>query len=391
MKRRDVCFFIQPFGLNSPGGGARILRSLLEGYESKTISVCTASLPPPTVSLFQEQHLPFRPWMGRIETTRLAALTGFFDVFFKHAFQRKLERLVSSSSAALIHVIPHSGLDFESARVISKKTNTPLAVSIHDHPAYCFKGQSGIASRLDAVGRVWKDAAARFVISREMGLEMERLYGAASWDLASDGLEVSTVSAPKPRSHHLQIYFMGLFHHSYRSNLVALLDAVAILKEKHPNLSLEITLRCGSFEPPCHSQLSSLRVLPFANEKTVENDMERADLLYLPLPFGTAYSDFVRYSVSTKMITYLGSSRPILYHGPEDAAAGNLLKRAGAAIIANTNTPMDIASKLASTIDNPDHIQSIAMAGYRLGHEIFSADKIRANFWNRIQSCLHPA
>ncbi len=48
---------------------------------------------------------------------------------------------------------------------------------------------------------------------------------------------------------------------------------------------------------------------------------------------------FARYSLSTKMVTYAGSGVPILYHGPADSAAYELLNKNNARDFAHQPRP----------------------------------------------------
>ena len=68
--------FIQPMGFHSTGGGARILRALIENESppiplENLLSIVTTLAPPPPTAVLPEVHLPLRPHFGRIESTRL--------------------------------------------------------------------------------------------------------------------------------------------------------------------------------------------------------------------------------------------------------------------------------------------------------------------------------
>ena len=128
---------------------------------------------------------------------------------------------------------------------------------------------------------------------------------------------------------------MGLFHMVYERNLRALLDGLKIFEREHPSISVQVTCRCEHIRPQVLDGTKAVTVLPFASEAQVAKDMESADLLYMPLPFGEAYEKFARYSLSTKMVTYAGSGVPILYHGPATSAAYDLLHQNNAAILAH--------------------------------------------------------
>jgi hypothetical protein len=107
--------------------------------------------------------------------------------------------------------------------------------------------------------------------------------------------------------------------------------------------------------------------------------MEQADMVYLPLPFGQEYEYFVRYSLSTKMITYLGSGLPIIYHGPVKAAASQLLAQHQAAILINSLDPHCIAEAL---IKERVKTAEIVQNALNLGVDQFMLIEQKNKFWN---------
>jgi hypothetical protein len=129
-------------------------------------------------------------------------------------------------------------------------------------------------------------------------------------------------------------------------------------------------------------------VLPFANEAQVRADMETADLLYLPMPFGDSHENFARYSLSTKMVTYAGSGVPILYHGPPTSAAFDLLSQNNAAVLLTSLAPAEIAETLAS-LTAQKRAETSANALALAAREFMLADQTR-KFWGALSN-LSPA
>lgn len=113
--------------------------------------------------------------------------------------------------------------------------------------------------------------------------------------------------------------------------------------------------------------------------------MLSADLLYLPLPFQEFARAFSRFSLSTKMITYLGSGLPIFYHGPGDAAAGKLLARHDAAAICTTLNAEEISKQLLDAIARREAIVGSALSLAR--SQFLLADQQR-RFWEPIRAAL---
>jgi glycosyltransferase involved in cell wall biosynthesis len=124
--------------------------------------------------------------------------------------------------------------------------------------------------------------------------------------------------------------------------------------------------------------------LPFSSEGDVARDLEEADLVYLPLPFGESFEPFVRLSLSTKLVTYLGSGVPILYHGPRIAAVADLLAENDAAFIQTALDPDSLASQLTEFQKQPALGRQKAMNALALAKRDFTLQAQRDRFWNAI-------
>ncbi|MFL6519328.1 MAG: glycosyltransferase family 4 protein [Chthoniobacterales bacterium] len=380
--------FTHPFGLQSPTGGSRIMRALLQNAPDRFVSICTASDAPPQTTLGQEIHLPLRPYFGRIERTRFAGCVDALASLFAGRFTRRLEEVCRECGATSIHSIAHGGMDFYSAFLVAKKLGIPFFLQVHDDFIFSARGIRSEAAAHDALRQAWQNADARFVICRPLGEEYCRRYGNQDYMVITDGVD-RIADAPRRRAgQDLQIYFMGLFHLDYEPNLKVLLAAVAELQGEGTG-KLSVVLRCGGVRPPLiKSYENFVRILPFASEAEVQSDMERADLLYLPLPFGKKYELFVRYSLSTKMVTYVASGIPILYHGPPDAAVHNLLKAHDAALLCTEPTPDVLAEMLRVYINNKQMGTDSARNALELARRSFNLSEIREKFWGAIDRSL---
>ncbi len=374
-----VC--VQPFGLGSPGGGPRILRALLEQVPFAWRSIASSPKAPPPWP--QEEHLPSRPSWGRVEHSRLASWPKLSSPLFAGRFRRRLRARCRALNARAIHAVPHSGLDFAVAQAVARDLGIPFFVSLHDDLGYTMRERP--AARERALRDAWLGAAARFVISEELGREYCQRYGAREFLVVTDGL--AQISPPREQSVPgvLRIYFMGLFHMPYEENLRALLEGIALFESAHPETRVSLTLRCEYVRPQVFAGRARVRVLPFAPEAEVERDFAEADLLYLPLPFGAEHANFGRYSLSTKMVTYLGSGLPILYHGPSDSAAADLLGRNDAALLVPTLAAGEIAAALAAT---PERRRAVAEHARALAQREFLLERQVERFAGAIAAAL---
>ena len=376
--------FVQPFSVGAAAGGPRILRALLEDAPLVWRSICTS--PERPLARKNEMHLPSRPFWGRIEYTRFAALPQSSARLFESAFRRQLKRACRRLGARAIHVVPHSGLDFVAAQTVAREMSLPFLVSLHDDLAYTALDRVRPDKLEAAMDRAWKEAAARFVISDALGREYCRRYGEQPYQIVTDGVSrLAELRAPAA-SNRLRIYFMGLFHRGYERNLRALLEGVTRFEQAHPEIAVSVTFRCDHVRSQVLAGAKSVTILPFADEAQVERDLRDADLLYMPLPFGDEHAGFARYSLSTKMVTYVGSGVPILYHGPATAAAFQLLNRHHAALPINTLDSTEIAAFLGSL--TVEARQVVARNALDLARREFMLADQKRRFWGTISDCL---
>jgi glycosyltransferase involved in cell wall biosynthesis len=376
----DLVVFTQPFSLTAAGGGPRILRSLLKDAPVPTLAVCTA---PPGKCHDSELQVPLRPNFGRVERTRFNALAHSLTPLFHRRFTRRLEKVIADTAARAVHSIAHGGLDFHSAFLLARKFKLPFFLQVHDDVAYTSGGR--VPDR--CVAEAWQGAATRFVISRELGAEYTKRYGEQEFVVVTDGVEKVASNARKEMN-GLRIYFMGLFHLGYEENLEALMKAIALLPPRLTS-NCSITLRCDYIRPALLRQSSLLDVLPFASEADVQADMAKADCLYLPLHFGEADQPFAAYSLSTKMVTYLGSGIPIFYHGPAGTAAYNILQKNRAAALATSLVPVEIAAALTELLQ-PNVGFQFAENALQLARNSFLRRDQHAKFWQHVLAAINP-
>jgi glycosyltransferase involved in cell wall biosynthesis len=381
--------FLQPFGLSSPGGGSRILRALLMDAPVRWTSICTGLDAPPKAAFGNEIHLRTRPSLGRLDRSRYRWIPDRLEPLFGGWFARKLELTCRQIGVTALHSIPH-GLDFVLGWRVARQLGLKFILNVHDDVLVSVGNHASGAAALEAMPAIWREADARFVISEQMGREYCARYGQREFEVVTDGLE--RLSEPRSRiPNRLHLYFMGLFHIRYEPNLTALLGALDILRAEHPGIQITATFRCGSIRESVTAGANGLRVLPFGTEADVETDLQDADLLYMPLPFTAEDACFVHYSLSTKMITYLGSGIPMVYHGPRDAAAFEILSENNAAFVCCSLEPEVIASLLREAITNPPAAGSRVESALNLAKRRFMLDEQRSRFWNRIEDCTQPA
>ncbi len=378
-----MLILVNPFGLSSVGGGPRIFRSILQDSPQEWISVCSSPQAPPAAKFGHEIHLPTRRGFGRLEHSRFGKYLYVLEKQGQQKFEKRLADICQQNRATGIHGVAHT-MDFWYAYCVSKSLNLPYYFTVHDDLGYALKGQFSMSQGMAYLSEVWNGSAARFVISKAMGDEYCRRYGIQPYTIVTDGLTASE-SLPLPRpARSMRVYFMGAVHLTYENNFHALYSALQEFKKHYADWDVSLTIRGGTgfqFKP---SDVQ-INLLPWGSEAEVSQDLEKADFLYLPLPFEEACDSFVRYSLSTKMVTYLGSGLPILYHGPIYAAVNELLSQHHAAIGLYSLSESDLQRSLENASDLREQVVNNAIA---LGRQQFSLSRIQNQFWSEI--CLSP-
>jgi glycosyltransferase involved in cell wall biosynthesis len=377
--------FLQPFSLSAVGGGTRILQSVLADAPMRAYSICTYSAGGTKRSdtIVPETVLPLRPYFGRIERTRFAGTLNVVEPVFAVPFRRKLRALLQELRPDVLHILPHARGDYAEVGRVANELGLPYVVSIHDDLAYTMRGHPRNKQLLGELGRLWREAASRLVITEAMGREYCRRYGERTFKIHTDGRVPAPVSRPSiSRDRPVTVYFMGLCHHAYEPNFRTLIEAMAALRSEYPQLRLK--MRTDGHPLHGNALPEWAELLPFAGEDVVRRDLESADILFLPLPLATEQQSFTRFSLSTKSVAYLATGLPILFLGPEDSALWDYLRRRDAAELVTASGPAALAAALRQLLvdaDRRDSLQANTLAACR---EDFDPARLVRVFWEQL-------
>lgn len=368
---------VQAFGITAPGGGPRILRALFDDAPLPVVSVCTTTSPPPPADPFAELWRPARPAFGRLEATRAGGPLGTLETVLAGRLERQIAAACREHGATAVHAVAHAS-DFWPALRAAERAGLPFVLTVHDDPRYVLRSRPELALVLRRLGDAWRRADRRFVIGALLGEEYCARYGEAEYSVVTDGLADEDIAAEPVRPGGLRVYFAGLFHRAYTDNVrpfAAGLAEAGAARGVAPGLRL----RCGVLPAELDAAELGATVMPFGPEEVVARDIAAADFVYMPLPFGAEYRDFFRFSLSTKMVTYLGCGRPIVYHGPAEGAAYEILARHDAAIFVHSLEPDAIRDALVAGAERSRDIAANALALARRDFRI--ADQ-RERFWS---------
>jgi hypothetical protein len=214
-----------------------------------------------------------------------------------------------------------------------------------------------------------------------MGEAFCERYGRRPYVVVTDGLESVAADPGGVIPREPLIYFCGSIHLAHWPNFRMLFDAVDRIRRNGVWLP-RIVLRGSSL--PDATARGFVETRPWdATDEEITEEISSADILYLPLPFGSRYAAFTELSQPTKLVTYVGSGRPILYHGPASTAAARTLREAGAANVLDEQDPAQLAGALVRWIESAEPA-ACAARSTALARSRFLRARQQQLFWGAV-------
>jgi hypothetical protein len=362
----------QPHSIYGNGGSSRIFRRIVEGKESEVFSIGINTSKYSSNSshrAIDEVIIPLFPlqrkWMRWYMRTLVIYLRKNIFIYFANF---KIKYLLSEIKFDVLHILDQDKIF--PIEILKKNTNIKLWVSFHDH----FNAVLGNSER---TAFLWNYASRRLVISEAMGKEYSRLFGYNTYEIITDGLYTDEISVPKSINYRNEIiiYFAGLLHIDYYDLFRVLSEA---LDKLSTTLKFKLILRGTQYLNFLDGKKFRVEYLPMTLDNIqLKKELDEAQILYLPIKF--TRPDFYLYSLSTKMVGYLGASGTILYHGPDNSAACNLLKSFNASINCVTLKVDDMVDSLNLILKQELEISRNAKS---LALQKFNLPEIQKQFWN---------
>jgi hypothetical protein len=382
VSRRPRVVFVQPFSMQgqSGGGTTKIFRSLLQDAPAEVKILVYGAQAAVSRASPEEIFVRERISLGRLERSRFASFCMSLRVATWQSSRRVFYRAMDLLKPEHVH-LHLQGTAFIHGANWCLSRRVPFSASVHDDIRHLTTGDPWAKFIERKAAESWRCASNRFVISPEIGHEYSTRYGARAWVQITDGFLTFRSSTKPPTSDRCNVYFAGAVNLPYEPNLRALQQALKLLKSRLPELSPRFILRGGrhfAWEDPA---APPIEVRPFGAPEVVQEDLKDVDLLYLPLSIDPADTNFAKFSLSTKMITYLASGIPILYHGPRESAAFALLDSAKACAACFSNSPDEIHDCILAA---KQRSESLAANALRLAQERFDLQSIRKSFWHAI-------
>jgi hypothetical protein len=202
------------------------------------------------------------------------------------------------------------------------------------------------------------------------------VFGDKPYELITDGVYEQEIDEPATTTGNpITIYFAGLLHMGYVPLFNILADALDELSKQ--GCSFKLLLRATQHIGFLDNRSFQVEYEPFStNDAELKAELNSADILYLPIKFSDR--DFYLYSLSTKMVGYLGAPGATLYHGPADSAACHLLQHADCAICCSSLDKDELITDVQKLITDRHNLSQKAKI---LARDKFNLEQIQARFW----------
>lgn len=365
----------QPASLYTNGGVGRLLRRLYYGKEKSITTMWVEKYNHATIEgPIPEVVISSFPKNKKWTRWKLRTLFKWLrEDLFLPVTQKRIIRKTNDIPFDILHVINHGIYPtafFTKNGEFKFKGDKELWSSFHDH-------YTTASATKRNTKELWQLSDRRFVISNELGNEYNRLFGERDFELITDGLTLSELSQPRQHlsSEEILIYFGGLLHLDYYPLFESFADALDKLSEE--NHLFRFVLRGTQKLPFLKDRKFTTEYREdFVSDEEIRAEIDAADILYLPIKINNP--NFYLYSLSTKMIGYLGASGTIFYHGPRDSAANKLLEKYSASISCFSLREDDLVLSIKSLINRSYETSSNAKI---LAKEKFEFSKIQNSFW----------
>lgn len=105
-----------------------------------------------------------------------------------------------------------------------------------------------------------------------------------------------------------------------------------------------------------------------------------ADILFLPLSFGSQYPEVIKTSAPGKLGEYLASKRPILVHAPKNSFVSWYFRKYNCGLVVDENNPQLLARAIQHLINDKDLCQKITENAYLRAKTDFDVNTVRKKF-----------
>jgi glycosyltransferase involved in cell wall biosynthesis len=127
----------------------------------------------------------------------------------------------------------------------------------------------------------------------------------------------------------------------------------------------------------------------FLRQHELPEKLSAADLLVLPINFGSASLAYIGYSLQTKVPEYMASGTPVLVYGPQSSPNVRYAKKYNWGIVVDIPDQILLEQTIKNIIDSPDSFEAYGKRAKSLAFINHDAKKIRSEFCSLLYDSAH--
>jgi glycosyltransferase involved in cell wall biosynthesis len=141
----------------------------------------------------------------------------------------------------------------------------------------------------------------------------------------------------------------------------------------------------GKKSPLSANKSGRIEYLGWHTQENCVKLLSEADILYLPYWLNPAFDIEARFSFPSKLTTYLAAGRPVLFHGPEYAAAAIFLKDTEAGLACYSNKHSEIIEILTTLATDMSLYSRLTQNGRKAFDKYLTLSSLRKSFATFLQ------
>lgn len=132
--------------------------------------------------------------------------------------------------------------------------------------------------------------------------------------------------------------------------------------------------------PPPGIPAANVTFLGWKSQREAVKILAGCDFLYCPYPFDPSKEETARQSFPSKLVLYLASGRPVIFHGPAYSAAADYIAGKGCGVLATRLSAESILREIERLIGNRDLYVDMASKAQAAFLEDFTLDSMARSF-----------
>ena len=319
-----------------------------------------------------------RRWKKSLNFFRSLIMNNFSAIAFFPHIAKRVSDFAIEQNAQMIWGIVQGHSTIRIFRQVTVLTRLPYVVQAWD-PSEWYLSFYGfdrftMALIMKVYSSLLKRSTAFIASSWAMAEEYTKKYGVKSFAVLP-GLEESRISVAE-RKKSKKDFIIAFAGQMYAIN------EIKCLLETTKNLLCDKHIRIRIYGKDWQYDLSNyphVEIMGWISQANLLEELSDADLLYCPYGFEKSFEKTAKLSFPSKLVCYLKTGRPVLFHGPHYSSPGIFLKKHNAAYICDSLDSVILAN-LISSIINDQNKEAIAQNGFNTFKKYLTLETMKKNF-----------